>query len=58
MMPDRYEISSFGGIVPKVGEDPRTELRNGKNETAGRGEAKISASILRRLTGTTWMSAT
>ena len=33
----------------------RIELRNGRNEAAGRGEANMSASMMRRLTDTTWM---
>ena len=40
-------------IMHKVDENPRTELHTGKNamEAVGRSEAKISASMTRRLSG-------
>ena len=51
-------MSPLGGIVLKGDENPRTELQNGRNEVAGRGDAKMSANMIRRLTETTRMSAT
>ena len=44
-----------GGVEP---EYPSMELRNGMKELAGRGDANISASMILRLTETTFTSPT
>ena len=51
-------MSCLGDIVWECNEYPRIEFRNGRKDTAGRGDAKMSASMMRRLTEMTRISAT
>ena len=39
-MSENDQMSLMRGILLREDESPRTELRNGRNEVAGRGDAK------------------